>query len=302
MDGYAHREYIQSLSSYGQPVPLPCSGGWLLERAIPGCPDLDAMGPYPLFTCRDWSALGSDLEAVGERWVSLAIVADPFGKHNPKLLKQAFKDVVFPFKEHYIVDLRRPVESFVSNHHRRNARKALQSVEVNLSREAMDYLDSWLSLYHTLIERHQIKGIPAFSRQSFALQLQTPGLVMFRGVSNGETVGILLWYVMEGIGYYHLGAYNPEGYRLKASFALFWRAIEYFAELGLDWLVLGAGAGVNGSSADGLSRFKRGWATGTRTAYFCGRIFKPDRYAAITGFSGREGTTYFPAYRRAEFG
>jgi hypothetical protein len=301
MAGYAHPSYSQSLAAFGQPVELPGSGGWVLERNVPGFPDRDAMGPYPLFACRDWSQLAGDLERFADRWVSLAVVADPFGSHSSDLLKRTFIDVVIPFKEHYVVDLNKPFGSIVSSHHCRNARQSLKEVSVEICKDPPSMIDNWVSLYSTLIERHQIKGIPAFSPRSFEGQLRTPGLVLFRAISSGTTVGMILWYVVEGTGYYHLAAYSEEGYRLKASFALFWCSLEHFVEKGLEWLCLGAGAGVGGASADGLSRFKRGWATGTRTAYFCGRIFQPERYAQLTAARSRRGTRYFPAYRQGEF-
>jgi hypothetical protein len=112
---------------------------------------------------------------------------------------------------------------------------------------------------------------------------------------------MVLWYIMGNTGYYHLAAYSEEGYQLKSSFALFWHSIEYFAEIGLEWLCLGAGPGTRGRNADGLSRFKQGWATGTRTAFFCGRIFKPERYALLARARNRGDTLYFPAYRQGEF-
>jgi hypothetical protein len=301
MSGYAHSIYSQSLAAFGHPVHLPGSGGWALERNVPGCDDKDAMGPYPLFACRDWTRLSADLDRLGNRWISLAIVADPFGAHNPELLKRAFGEIVFPFKEHYIVDLSRPLETFVSAHHRRNARQSLQDVSVHSCDEPWRSIDIWVALYSTLVERHQIKGMPAFSRESFELQLRTPGLVSFRAGACGRTIGMILWFVMENIGYYHLAAYSEEGYRLKASFALFWRSLEYFKSLGLEWLCLGAGAGIEGQGTSGLSRFKRGWSTGTKTAYFCGRIFNPERYAQLAAARGREGSRYFPAYRQGEF-
>jgi len=125
---------------------------------------------------------------------------------------------------------------------------------------------------------------------------------MFRAVHEERTVGMLLWYIQEEVGYYHLGAYSPVGYNLRASFALFWFAIEYFATNGLRWLNLGAGAGVRGDGMDGLSRFKHGWSTGTQTAYFCGRIFDRARYLEIVRVKGISTTDYFPAYRKDEFG
>jgi hypothetical protein len=58
---------------------------------------------------------------------------------------------------------------------------------------------------------------------------------------------------------------------------------------------------VTGDGTDGLSRFKRGWATGTRPTYFCGRIFDHRRYADALTARGLEDDDYFPAYRKGEF-
>ena len=88
------------------------------------------------------------------------------------------------------------------------------------------------------------------------------------------------------------GAYSDTGYELRASFALFWVAIEYFAATDLQWLNLGAGAGVR-NSKDGLTRFKRGWSNGTRTAYFCGRIFDRAKYLKVTRSKGLSRATIF---------
>src|SRR5215213_8208057 len=111
---------------------------------------------------------------------------------------------------------------------------------------------------------------------------------------DGETVGMLLWYVQGDVAYYHLGAYSERGYELRASFALFQHAIEQFARRGLRWLNLGAGAGAASGAESGLSRFKQGWATGTRTAYFCGRIFDEKKYQEILRARGVPATKYFP--------
>ena len=93
------------------------------------------------------------------------------------------------------------------------------------------------------------------------------------------------------------------GYALNASFALFWRAIEWFAATSeVRWLDLGAGAGLGGDgTAGGLDRFKAGWATGTRMAHLCRHVFQPDRYEQIVREEGSLGSAYFPAYRAGEF-
>jgi hypothetical protein len=88
---------------------------------------------------------------------------------------------------------------------------------------------------------------------------------------------------------------------MQASFALFWSAIHYFKDR-VEWLNLGAGAGLKDNSADGLTRFKAGWSTGTRTAYFCGKILDGEKYAELVRAQGIGSTSYFPAYRQGEFG
>jgi hypothetical protein len=299
--GYSHALYAASLAEFGTPVELPSCGGWILKRRIPGYPNYDGMGCYPLFVCQDWALLETDLENVSNQLVSLAIVADPFGGYSPAYLKQCFHDVVIPFKQHFVVDLRAPVDRFVAEHHRRNARKALQRIGVERCDDPIAFFNDWLGLYKYLIARHEISGIAAFSAPVFHQQFRVPGLVAFRAEHEGAIVGMLLWYIQDEVGYYHLGAYNQKGYELKVSFGLFWQAINYFANKGLRWLNLGAGVGATTVTDCGLSRFKRGWATGTRTAYFCGRIFDHVTYREITKAGGCIATDYFPAYRQGEF-
>jgi hypothetical protein len=245
--------------------------------------------------------LHADLEDLGEEVVSLALVTDPFGGYDVDYLYHCFADVVVPFKEHYVVDLTCSMETFVSSHHRRYARKALQDVQIERCQDLAQFLNEWVGLYASLIERHNIKGIQAFSRIAFAKQFQVPGLVMFRSLHQGNTVGMTLWYIQGEVGYYHLGAFSPLGYKIRVSHALFWFAIKYFAAHSLRWLNLGAGVGVKNDAGDGLSRFKRGWSTETRTTYFCGRIFNHKRYAEIAEAKGISYDEYFPAYRKGEF-
>ena len=299
--GYESLLYVQSLSEFGTPRELPKSGTWILKRRITGFPYQDAMGCYPLFACCDWSKLRDDLEDLNGEIISFSAVTDPFGDYDEIYLRHCFKDVVIPFKEHFIIELGRPMETFVCSHHRRYARKALGDIHVERCEDPTRFINEWVDLYAALIERHDIEGILAFSRSALAKQLRVPGIVVFRAVYEGATVSMLLWYVQGEVGYYHLGASSALGYELRASFALFWSAIEYFAANGLRWLSLGAGAGVRGDGTDGLSRFKRGWSTGTRTAYFCGRIFDQKQYLEIVRAKEIPETEYFPAYRLGEF-
>lgn len=298
--GYRHATYARSLAEFGTPRLLPQCGGWILERRIPGTELCDAMGCYPLFACRDWSRVGQDLAAIDSRFVSLTLVADSFGDHTPELLAEWFPDVCKPFKEHWVVNLERHPEDFVCAHHRRNARKGRRSVKVEVCQRPREFLDDWTRLYDALIQRHGIRGLTAFSKQSFTLQLETPGIVALRAAHNGKTVGLLLWFVQEEVAYYHLGAFDPDGYALRASFALFWEAIEHFRAKGLRWLSLGGAAGLRDGES-GLARFKRGWANGSRSAFLCGKIFDPQAYAALLAKRDDSYNSYFPAYRENAF-
>jgi len=280
---------------------LPECGGWILERQIPNSQHIDAMGCYPLFLCQDWSHLQHDLENMGGGLVSVTLVIDPLAECNHELLRRCFPDVFLPFKQHFVVDLTRKPETFVHPHHRRNARKAQREMEVDRCERPIDFLQEWVDLYEGLIARHQITGIPAFSPAAFAKQLAVPGIEMFRATQDGALLGMVLWYQQGNRAYYHLGAYNANGYELGASFALFDFAINYFAGSGTEWLNLGSSAGITPAATDGLRRFKQGWSTGVQTAYLCGRILDRARYAELVEARGVSSTKYFPAYRAGEF-
>lgn len=297
--GYLHERYVASLAEYGRPFMLPRSGAWILRRPIADAGLFDAMGCYPLFACSNWRGLPDDLAAVDDL-VALSVVTDPFGDYDRDLLEACFPERTLPFKEHFVTELASPPDTYVSRHHARYARKASRELEVEHAAEPQALLAEWCELYAALTERHRITGIAAFSQAAFALQLAVPGLVAFRALRHGRPAGILLWYVSGDVAYYHLGAYSSAGYEHRASFALFWYAIEFFSAAGVRLLDLGAGPGLR-AAADGLTRFKRGWATGTRTAYFCGRIFDEMAYRRLAGGASAK-TTYFPAYREGEFG
>jgi hypothetical protein len=294
--GYGSAAYAAALSDFGEPLPLRESGGWLLRRSIPGFSDQDAMGCYPLFTCANWGGLDNDLRALAGSLVSVVLVTDPFGSYTEDGLHRAFPDLCTRYKEHYFVELEHSSPDTVSSHHRRNARRGLKVLDVDFCKQSSRYLPDWIRLYGNLNKRHGIRGISAFSDASFAAQMEVPGLVMQRAVYGGETVGMILWLVSGSVAYYHLGAYTDEGYDLRASFALFWTALEHFQGR-VEFLALGASAGAQPQSASGLDRFKAGWATGTRTAYLCGRILSPLRYAALVDSRGVDCSSYFPAYR-----
>jgi hypothetical protein len=301
LTGYLHPQYADSLREFGIPRELLRCGGWILQRQIPGKCDYDAMGCYPLFVCRDWSQLEADLEHMDGDLVSIALVTDPFGNYDAAYLQRCFKDVVIPFKQHYIIDLQRPQNEIGGRRHRKHARQALRKVQVTACEDPTHFVETWSSLYANLVERHKIGGIRAFSREAFAKQLGIPGAVILQAEYEGKIVGAQIYFVQGEAVHCHLGAVSEEGYDVGAFYALDWYSFEYFAGKA-QWLDLGAGAGVASDGTDGLSQYKRGWSTDARTTYFCGRVFNLKKYVEITQAKGIPSTPYFPAYRLGEFG
>ncbi|MDH3442421.1 MAG: GNAT family N-acetyltransferase [Deltaproteobacteria bacterium] len=299
VSGFLHPAYAQSLAEFGKPRLLTNCRGWILERPIPQSPYRDGMGLYPLFCCENWAALPADFSNLESELVSISLVTDPFGRFSlPELLKGF--TVVKLFKEHYVADLHRSPESYVSPHHRYYSKKSLKKLHVEKCQQPLKHLTEWIELYGNLISRHNITGMRAFSLQCFEGVLEVPGLVMFRATNEERTVGALLLYLHGDFGYVFLSAFTDEGYRLRAAYALRWVAIQ---ELAKDsrWLDMGAGAGLATGASDGLTTFKRGWASETKPVYFCGQIFDTGKYNEIVAAKGISRTDYFPAYRVGEF-
>jgi hypothetical protein len=293
--GYTSPDYVASLAEYGRPVQLPQSGGFLLERTIPGTSECDAIGPYPLFCCSDWSGLQADLANLEGRLVSVVLVTDPFGPVEPFDLAPAFNHGLLRYKDHSVIDLEVPLDQTACPHHRRNARKANRSLAVEEITEPLRFVDTWCGLYAELIARHELTGICCFSRKAFEAQLAVPGLVALRAIDKDcSTAGMVLWYCQGDVGYYHLAAYSPRGYAEMASYALFWASAERLRGR-LRWLCLGAGAGVRNDGSDGLTRFKRGWSALVRPTYLGRHVACAERYAELC--RGQRETDFFPAYR-----
>lgn len=299
--GYRSPRYGQSLSEFGEPILLARSRGQLLLRTIPGADSRDSIACYPFLTCVDWTGLGEDLRSLDGDLVSVTAVTDPFANLSEDLLRDAFKDRVVPYKQHHVARLGGPPGDLVSAHHMRNLRKAQREVRVEVSTQPHEHLAAWTALYQNLAQRHGIEGIARFSPASFAIQMGIPGILAFVARCRSEIVGMTLWFQQGRVAYYHLGAYSDLGYSARASFPLFWTALEYFTEEGAEFLSLGAGAGVQSGATSGLARFKQGWCNETRLTYLCGRILDPAQYSILSSrVSGAKASDFFPAYRAGQ--
>jgi hypothetical protein len=299
--GYRDPCYVASLTADGVPRRLPGADGWIIERAIPDSPLRDAMGPYPLFDCADWQALPDELPALRESGlVSLVLVGDPFTGEAAREAWPGF-DLVRPFKRHYLADLECPPGRAVSRHHRYYARRAAREIEVAVAERPLAHLDEWCGLYGQLVARHGIGDLRSFSRPAFARLLQVPGLLLFRALRQGRAVGAQIILAQDEVAHAHLAAFSDEGYRLGASYALDWAALEYLRGRAryLNW---GGGLGVPEAAADGLARYKQGWSTHSRLAYLLGAVLRPAEYTRLCRAREVLGSGYFPAYRQGEYG
>lgn len=298
-EGYASSAYAESLAEFGELIHLPRSGGYLLKRSIAGSTEFDAMGCYPLFFCEDWTKLDADLEDLPEEIVSVALVADPYGAYSPNDLRETF-GVVNPFKEHFVVDLSQPAEDIGTKSHSKQARKALEKIQVEVCKDPGGFADDWSELYKQLRIRHNISGIRAFSKRAFLQQLSMPEVVVHQAFYEGELIGAQIYYVQDDVVYCHLGAVSDAGYNMAAFYAMDFYSFQYFSGTARK-LDLGGGVGFSGEGEDGLSKYKKGWSSEIRPVYFCGRITNSDRYAALTAERQLHETNYFPAYRSGEF-
>ena len=302
--GYEHSDYAASLADFGTPMHLEHADAWILKRRIPGSVYSDGMGTYPLFFCKNWASLASDLMNTKAGMISFSAVTDPFAACDERLLRSIF-DVVKPFKEHFVTDMQVPIESIVSKSHLENARRALRGVRVDICEQPQDFIEEWQMCFSNLVQRHGLQGIKAFSRRAFEIQLRIPGLVMFRATekASGKALGHDLWYHQGDIAYAHLAAFDEKGYSLRAGYATKWHVLEYFRGR-VSFLDFGGVAGVNRVErpASGLGHFKSGWATGRKPNYFCGKILDTSAYAELSQTQAEpQPASYFPAYRLGEF-
>jgi hypothetical protein len=294
---YASAEYTRSLADFGAPRRLDHSGGWVLERPLPGpVARKDACGPYPLFSCAHWSGLDRDLDTLRQDGlVSLVLVADPLSAPPAAALPTLFPNLCRPWKDHYLVDLA-PGTEFGTAHHRRNARRFGRHASVEEVADPRQLLDEWCALYDKLCERHAVTGMARFSRRAFARQLALPGALVLRAVTSaGCTAGLQIWLTEDDRAWHHLSAYGREGYRWGgASYALVRAALGLLRDRGVAVADLGSGAGLTADPTDGLSRFKQGWATHTAPAWLCGVILDERAHDRA---AGDHATDFFPAYR-----
>lgn len=298
MEGYSHHLYAESFSEIGQPFFLPKCKGWLIKRRIPGTDYFDAMGCYPLFSCGDWNRLEEDILELDKEMVSVVLVTDPFAPITQEKLKEIFSFCKL-YKEHCVTDFSQSINTSVSKRTIKHAVRALKQIVVERSLNPVEHINEWILLFDHLIQRHNIKGIRAFSEKSFNQLFRIPGFELFVARAGEEIVGAEVFLRQGLFGYAHLVAISPLGYRLNASYALDWTAIQYFSKI---LVCLDHGSGSDNNPADdGLLQYKRRWATDMRPVFLCGKVINQKAYNEIVSDKVIKDTEYFPAYRLGEY-
>lgn len=292
--GYAHPAYVESLRHLGEPVRLDACGGWLLRRPIPEANLSDCIGPYPLFTCREWNRLSEDLATLRQSGaVSAVVVPDPFGEYSHSLLESVF-DVVRSVKRRWIVHLDDGYEDRISEHHRRCALRGSAHITIERCADPARDGEEWSRCYERFAVRRGMSGAAVFSARSLIDQLSVPGLLMYRALSGDETVGFQLYMIDGACAYGHLTAYTGPARRSGVAYAFYWEIFRDLQALGIEWVDLGAGL----ADADGLARWKSGWTRDSCPSLLCGAILRPTEYDRLTRAAGGGGAgAYFPAYR-----
>ena len=298
-DGYLHPLYAQSFSEIGTPIFLPKSKGWLIKRQIPNSPHFDAMGPYPLFFCKDWGSLIEDLEALQDQIISVSLVISPFSVFPQENFKWYF-DQFHKYKAHYILDLSLPFNLTISKNKRRNAIRALRKISVDLVKPPNIDLFEWFDLYQNLIKRHQIQGIRAFSQDSFEKQIAIPNTHYFQALYENSVVGGNLFYIQDDVAYAHLSAFTEDGYDKGAPYAIKWVALSHFSDI-VRWVNFGGSPNVENGKNSGLDQFKLGWSNRSEYSYYCGKILNYDIYDGLVSSSKTNDMGFFPAYRKGDY-
>jgi hypothetical protein len=291
--GYADPCYAASLAEFGTIRRLPASGGAVVVRPLPTGGDADAIGPYPVFDCLDWSALATDVDGLRGELVSLVIVTDPFADDADAAVRAAGADLLRPYKPHFVVDLATPPDEIGRPSRRRTAERALDGLDVAATSGSAADPQEWVRLYEHVVRRHAVTGIAAFSATSLAAQLALPGAELLTARHRGELVAAQLCLRRGGVVHSHLAASSPEGYRLRAMHGLDLFALGHFA-VSARWFDFGGGSG---GPDDGLADYKRSWSTGTRQTWLGGWVLDRAAYERAAGPAAIDTAGYFPRYR-----
>lgn len=202
------------------------------------------------------------------------------------------------FKTHYYIDYREKLD--LPSNHKRNIKKSLNSLDIKIDMISSNEkkAQSFIGFYKNLVKRHDIVGFADFPDSYFLSLFNVPGIMLLEAYPKGsrEPCGQITYLLDGEYAYYHLAAYNEEGYANNASFGMMHSAIEYFRSLGVNKLLLGGSAGMIEDENDGLARFKKGFSNKSIKNHILGKVLNESKYNEFSKGINKE---YFPLYRGA---
>jgi hypothetical protein len=290
---YASEDYVRSLAHAGRALAVPEWDCHVLVRPIDGVAREDAIGAYPLAVLAPGADLPGGLARLREAGlVSVVLVLDDRLRPNLESLDREF-GMVRRFKSHFVDD-RRLGPAAYDKHHRYEIRRAMARVE---AREIIlgDHLPAWKALYGELSARHTLGGLHAFPDAYHEALARLPGLRTFGAFMDGRLVSAHLFVTHEGYAVSHLAASSREAYANGSAYAVNAVAVELLTDC--EVINFGGGAGAGDDPADGLVRFKNGFANRIAAAWLCGAVLDSVAYQALGGDAAENG--FFPAYRAA---
>lgn len=294
--GYLAPSYGQSFAEFGDILTLERSGMQLIRRPLPH--DMyDLIGLYPYVMCRDWSALGNDLQDLhGKGAVSVVFVGDPFEASAVAAATQGWA-LSRPFKTHFTVDLRENWRRARSKEVRRLSRIALETQRITSVDAGATEADALWALYQNTIERHKVTGIQRLSLKCLTAQLLVPGLVLVAAHDDSGLTGAITAFIHETTAVAHLEFLAAGSHAKRTSYGLISVLLETLEARGCHEVTLGGCAGLLDDMSDGLAQFKSKWATGTRQAMLCGAVLDAAVYDALSASTDVAETDFFPRYR-----
>lgn len=304
MLGYNSLLYAKSFEGVGKLISSKHGDISLLERDIPGTNEKDLISLYPLNTSPEGFYTSSegfyddlrDKDHVSATLILSPLFDLPYGVSD---LKERDWDIIKDYKEHYIVDLSKPIW-MASDHWDKVRTFAKTGYEVSMRvlypHNVVDYARRFHKLYQTLVKKRGIEGVTNFSEQSIIRQFQVPGLLVFEVLDErGDPMAIRTFY-LDGQDncYFHLGAASHKAFAKAPghSQAIHYEAITYLKQLGLSKLVLGSIPDVGG---EGLRSFKQGFSNmETKTNLIVMKVLNQDIYDKLVS---SRNTEYVPPYR-----
>lgn len=301
MHPYTNEIFAKSLFHIGEALFVPAWKTHILKRAILIDGDIvgyDATGVYPITIFDPSIDIKKGLEFLRDAGlVSVILVLDDFHRPDMEVLGVQFS-LCKKLKTHFVFYPSQGQMAY-DKHHRYELRQAQKTVRAEVI-DLAQHMDSWLSLYATLTDRHHLSHTHAFPVEHFKALAEMTNVVTFGAWVDDRLVSCHIWVESDGKAHSHLAASNEEGYASRAAYALNALALTHFENCSV--VNFGGGAGFNDENS-GLSKFKKGFSNAEANAIICGEILDKHRYNDLKiSNMGDVETNFFPAYRAPKNG